>query len=50
MPPIAVQANLMANCKMSGGEGEAGEGGPLDPANQGLQGATEGSIPGDLIL
>ena len=35
---------------VSGGEGEAGEGSPLDSANQGLQGATEGSIPGDLIF
>ena len=31
---------------VSGGEGEAGEDRQLDPANQGLQGATEG----DLIL
>ena len=31
-----------------GGEGEAGEGGPLDTKDQGLQGAPAGSIYGDI--
>ena len=34
---------------MAGQEGEAGEGGSLDPKDQGLQGATEGGLHGNII-